>query len=72
MLRSLESSLQRLGLDRVDVVYLHDPDDFGDQAVREAIPALIAPAELWPALVAAGLLPDDVPLPGETAAQSER
>jgi D-threo-aldose 1-dehydrogenase len=24
---SLESSLERLGLDRVDVVYLHDPDD---------------------------------------------
>src|SRR4051812_23203862 len=26
VLRSLEQSLQRLGLDRVDVVYLHDPD----------------------------------------------
>ncbi|MEV0446109.1 aldo/keto reductase [Streptomyces spectabilis] len=38
--RSLESSLTRLGLDRVDVVYLHDPDDHGEQAFREAYPAL--------------------------------
>ncbi|WP_116953532.1 aldo/keto reductase [Jiangella endophytica] len=41
ILRSLESSLARLGLDRVDVVYLHDPDDYGDQAVETAVPALI-------------------------------
>jgi D-threo-aldose 1-dehydrogenase len=27
--RSLEESLQRLGLDRVDVLYLHDPDEAG-------------------------------------------
>ncbi|WP_030468617.1 aldo/keto reductase [Lentzea aerocolonigenes] len=39
--RSLESSLERLGLDRVDVVYLHDPDDHWDQAVHEALPALV-------------------------------
>ena len=38
--RSLEDSLTRLGLDRVDVVYLHDPDDHGEQAFREAYPAL--------------------------------
>ncbi|MEU5634663.1 aldo/keto reductase [Streptomyces rishiriensis] len=38
--RSLESSLERLGLDRVDVVYLHDPDDHGEQAFREGYPAL--------------------------------
>lgn len=38
--RSLEESLQRLGLDRVDVVYLHDPDDHAEQAFREAYPAL--------------------------------
>ncbi|QDQ16719.1 aldo/keto reductase [Streptomyces spectabilis] len=38
--RSLESSLTRLGLDRVDVVYLHDPDDHGEQAFREGYPAL--------------------------------
>lgn len=38
--RSLESSLERLGLDRVDVVYLHDPDDHWEQAFGEALPAL--------------------------------
>ncbi|PZG24401.1 aldo/keto reductase [Micromonospora craterilacus] len=38
--RSLESSLDRLGLDRVDVVLLHDPDDHWRQAVDEAYPAL--------------------------------
>ncbi|MFJ6983804.1 MULTISPECIES: aldo/keto reductase [unclassified Streptomyces] len=40
VLRSLESSLDRLGLDRVDVVYVHDPDDHLDTALREALPAL--------------------------------
>ncbi|MGW4210458.1 aldo/keto reductase [Lentzea sp. NPDC004789] len=40
--RSLESSLDRLGLDRVDVVYLHDPDDHWEQAANEAMPALVA------------------------------
>lgn len=38
--RSLEASLGRLGLDRVDVVYLHDPDDHAEQAFREGYPAL--------------------------------
>jgi len=38
--RSLEDSLNRLGLDRVDIVYLHDPDDHADQALQEAYPAL--------------------------------
>ncbi|MEV0642806.1 aldo/keto reductase [Streptomyces sp. NPDC050619] len=38
--RSLEGSLERLGLDRVDVVYLHDPDDHAEQAFREGYPAL--------------------------------
>lgn len=40
VLRSLEASLERLGLDRVDVALLHDPDDHADQALREAYPAL--------------------------------
>jgi D-threo-aldose 1-dehydrogenase len=40
--RSLEASLARLGLDRVDIVLVHDPDDHVEQAVTEAIPALIA------------------------------
>jgi D-threo-aldose 1-dehydrogenase len=38
--RSLEDSLDRLGLDRVDIVLIHDPDDHGEQAFREAYPAL--------------------------------
>jgi D-threo-aldose 1-dehydrogenase len=38
--RSLEASLNRLGLDRVDVALIHDPDDHGEQALREAYPAL--------------------------------
>ncbi|MFC5253282.1 aldo/keto reductase [Streptomyces nigrescens] len=38
--RSLEESLTRLGLDRVDLVLLHDPDDHEEQAFGEAYPAL--------------------------------
>ena len=38
--RTLEASLERLGLDRVDVVYLHDPDDHAEEAFREGYPAL--------------------------------
>jgi D-threo-aldose 1-dehydrogenase len=40
VLRSLERSLDRLGLDRVDIVYVHDPDAHMDTAVAEAVPAL--------------------------------
>jgi D-threo-aldose 1-dehydrogenase len=40
VLRSLEASLDRLGLDRVDIVLLHDPDDHAQQALDEAYPAL--------------------------------
>jgi D-threo-aldose 1-dehydrogenase len=40
--RSLESSLQRLGLDRVDIVHVHDPDNHEESAYRSAFPALIA------------------------------
>ena len=38
--RSLEESLARLGVDRVDTVLLHDPDDHWAQAVGEAYPAI--------------------------------
>ncbi|MFD9286779.1 aldo/keto reductase [Streptomyces sp. NPDC060030] len=38
--RSIEDSLGRLGLERVDLVYLHDPDDHGEAAFREGYPAL--------------------------------
>ncbi|GIG62473.1 oxidoreductase [Longispora fulva] len=41
VLRSLEASLQRLRTDRIDIVYVHDPDNHLDQAVAETIPALI-------------------------------
>ena len=40
VLRSFEESLKRLELDRIDVVLIHDPDDFHQQAVDEAFPAL--------------------------------
>ncbi|MFV0463993.1 MAG: aldo/keto reductase [Nostocoides sp.] len=39
--RSLEESLTRLGLDRVDIVYLHDAEDHWEQARRESLPALV-------------------------------
>jgi D-threo-aldose 1-dehydrogenase len=38
--RSLESSLERLGLDRVDIAFVHDPDDFYAEALDHAFPAL--------------------------------
>jgi aryl-alcohol dehydrogenase-like predicted oxidoreductase len=41
VLRSLEASLERTGLDRIDVVYLHDPDDHWQQAATEAVPTLV-------------------------------
>jgi len=39
--RSLEESLDRLGLDRVDIAYLHDAEGHWDQALAEALPALV-------------------------------
>jgi D-threo-aldose 1-dehydrogenase len=38
--RSLEASLERLRVDRVDLVYLHDPDDHYREAIDEGYPAL--------------------------------
>ena len=41
--RSLENSLNRLGLDRVDILYLHDPDAYDvDRGLAEGLPALAA------------------------------
>jgi len=40
VLRSLETSLERLQLDRVDIVYLHDPDEHYRAALDEAYPTL--------------------------------
>jgi D-threo-aldose 1-dehydrogenase len=38
--RSLEASLARLGLDRVDIAYLHDPDDHYRDVIESGYPAL--------------------------------
>ncbi len=38
--RSLSESLERLGLDRVDILYLHDPDDHWDDVLETGYPAL--------------------------------
>jgi len=38
--RSLAESLDRLGLDRVDICLIHDPDDHHDEAVTAAFPVL--------------------------------
>jgi D-threo-aldose 1-dehydrogenase len=40
VLRSIEESLERLGLDRIDIVFIHDPDDHWRPAIEEAYPAL--------------------------------
>jgi D-threo-aldose 1-dehydrogenase len=39
-LRSLEESLGRLGLEHVDIAYIHDPDDHFDEALAGAYRAL--------------------------------
>ncbi|MGV8858354.1 aldo/keto reductase [Rhodoglobus sp.] len=41
ILRSVEDSLARTGLDHFDVLYMHDPDDHFEQASTEGIGALI-------------------------------
>ncbi|SFJ70755.1 aldo/keto reductase [Amycolatopsis regifaucium] len=38
--RSVEDSLERMGLDRIDVLYLHDAEEFFDDAMRDGYPAL--------------------------------
>lgn len=39
--RSIEDSLERLGLDRIDIAYLHDPDAYDlDRGLAEGLPAL--------------------------------
>ena len=40
ILRSLEESLNRLNLDRVDIAYIHDADDHWEQAIGGAYPTL--------------------------------
>lgn len=36
VLRSFEASLERLGVERLDVVHIHDPDDHMEAALSEA------------------------------------
>lgn len=38
--QSIFESLRRLGHDRIDIVYLHDPDDHAEPAFRQAYPEL--------------------------------
>jgi D-threo-aldose 1-dehydrogenase len=40
ILRSVEESLRRLGLDRIDILFLHDPDAHWEAAIGEAYPTL--------------------------------
>jgi D-threo-aldose 1-dehydrogenase len=42
VLRSFEESLNRLGLERIDVLHIHDPDHHDRQALTEAFPALLS------------------------------
>jgi D-threo-aldose 1-dehydrogenase len=39
--KSIEASLERLGTDYVDIVYVHDPDHHVDQVISETFPALV-------------------------------
>ena len=41
ILRSVEQSLARLGTDRLDIAYLHDPDDHWESAASTGIAALV-------------------------------
>jgi D-threo-aldose 1-dehydrogenase len=42
VLRSIEESLQRLRTDKLDIVYIHDPDDYWEEALEGAVPTLSA------------------------------
>lgn len=40
---SLDESLERMGLDRIDILYLHDPERHNlDEALSDALPALVS------------------------------
>ena len=41
VLASIEESLERLGKDRLDIVYVHDPDNYVAEALAGAFPVLI-------------------------------
>lgn len=41
VMRSLEGSLKRLGVDQLDIVLVHDPDDHEREALESAFPTLL-------------------------------
>ncbi|MCW2601776.1 MAG: aldo/keto reductase [Frankiales bacterium] len=41
ILRSVDDTLARTGLDRIDILYLHDPDDHLDEAATTGMDALV-------------------------------
>ncbi|MDL9977799.1 aldo/keto reductase [Microbacterium sp. ASV49] len=41
--RSVEASLERMGIGRIDILYLHDPEEYDlERGLREGLPALAA------------------------------
>ena len=38
--QSVDESLERLGLDRIDILFIHDPDEHWEAAISQAYPAL--------------------------------
>ncbi|NYF16601.1 D-threo-aldose 1-dehydrogenase [Microbacterium sp. AK009] len=64
VIASLESSLQRLGTNAVDIAYLHDPDDHLDIAFAEGMPALLALREQG-LVRAVGVAMNQVSVPAE-------
>lgn len=46
IVRSLDESRERLGIERIDTVFLHDPDVYGlDDGLRRGLPALVGMRE---------------------------
>ena len=41
VIRSFETSLERLGLERIDILLIHDPDNHYQQALTQAFPVLM-------------------------------
>ena len=41
VIRSFESSMARLGLEGVDILYIHDPDEHYQEALTQALPTLM-------------------------------
>jgi D-threo-aldose 1-dehydrogenase len=40
VMKSIEESLERLGIEKIDIVFVHDPDDHEKEAMEGAFPAL--------------------------------